>query len=91
MKTDLNCWTVTPGHRMVEMRKVNAFTLAECFEECIRMNECRSVDWDVSTSPKCWVQNHPNVASPKLRRPSSTNFVLNRNCLQLIADVGESE
>ena len=91
-KTDLSCWTVTPGYRIMGKIKKNLNSLADCFEECIKINECWSVDWDVSTSPMCWVQSQPlDVSSPKIKSPSVTNFVLNRNCLELIAGLGESK
>lgn len=94
MATDLQqCWKEKPGYHYSGLG-LNVSTLndvASCSSFCVSLPQCGTIDIDLKTDPKCWVQKltFPINVNDIYPLASATNYVLDRNCHNELLEQGQ--
>ncbi|ESN99092.1 hypothetical protein HELRODRAFT_162580 [Helobdella robusta] len=78
------CWTKTRFIHYPGLTNSQFTDSSSCLNYCLSLEQCNIVDFDVATTPPCWVQTNAGPVQTETLRPHSTNhnYILNRICLE---------
>ena len=74
-------WTPKPNLQSEGAEEANFNNVPDCQNYCISVAQCVAIDFDISSSPPCWIHTDSADLTVVIENNAVTQYLLNRACL----------